>query len=663
MTSMNKIISNTFILTAAKIFIALCGFVGTAQLTRYLGIVAYGQYAYIFMLGGLFFTIADYGLSIYVIRSIAKNHNVKATISLVRGTRTLLAIVSFMLLMTFAIYSSFSGNTILGLLYISAYQWIQLMVLTDEATLQGAQRFGYAVFPQILVAMLSLLGITLAVHFESNLLTFFAIAVVSQVCGLFIYQKTVPFPLAIKLPRIDTNAYKKILRETFPLALGVLLTTVYFKIDSFILAQHFSPETHPDLGIYSVAYKWFEISIVFSGYFIQSLFPYLSSMRSTKELKKVALKYLPLVISIAVILSAGLYLGAIKLIAIISGEAFAKAVYPLQILSFAAGATLVGGYFMSILLAQKKDRAYMVVSFIALLISIVINVIYIPQYSYIAAAWSTVVVQVFIMIGYGLVAYRTLKEDIEKKTTKDLYEEFHAVTKKQRKIIDEGDYTYGPLLMIINGVVSKKEKLNILDVGCGTGSLAIYFANKGHSVTGIDISERAIHACKEYAKTYRLDEKVQFFAATLEAFSSKIPFDLICAIEIIEHVEDDEDFLKQLHKRLSANGALILTTPSLGAPLYRIGFLKTFDQRVGHLRRYDRIDIENKIRSGGFDIEKSYEAEGIVRNFMYTSTLGTTIFLRIINRSRVLGRFMEWVDNVSIHLFGASDIIIVARKK
>ena len=73
---------------------------------------------------------------------------------------------------------------------------------------------------------------------------------------------------------------------------------------------------------------------------------------------------------------------------------------------------------------------------------------------------------------------------------------YHQKTKAQHKIIDEGNFTYRVILSIINKYLKGTKK--VLDIGCGAGTLDFYLANKGHNVTGIDISEKAIEAKTMY---------------------------------------------------------------------------------------------------------------------------------------------------------------------
>ena len=86
------------------------------------------------------------------------------------------------------------------------------------------------------------------------------------------------------------------------------------------------------------------------------------------------------------------------------------------------------------------------------------------------------------------------------------------------------------------------EKVNILDIGCGGGLLSEPMSRLGANVIGIDASEKNINVAKLHAKKNKLD--IKYFCKSPENFETKDKFDLILNIEIIEHVEDVDFFLK-----------------------------------------------------------------------------------------------------------------------
>jgi len=242
----------------------------------------------------------------------------------------------------------------------------------------------------------------------------------------------------------------------------------------------------------------------------------------------------------------------------------------------------------------------------------------------------------------------------------NLYENFHRVTKPHNHLITVNDFTNGHLVEVFNKYIGSKKI--ILDVGCGTGSLSLLIGSNNNRVVGIDISNKAINSASNNAKKFKLSNKCTFLKTTIERFGSGERFDVVLMLEVIEHLEEDFEVLLKIKTLLKKQGILILSTPSTSAPLYRLGFLKKFDARVGHKRRYSKKTIKKLMKKAKLKIVFFEEREGILRNFIYTSTIGGKFVLKIINRSKILAKIITKIDNFLIKVFGESDYLIVATK-
>ena len=102
------------------------------------------------------------------------------------------------------------------------------------------------------------------------------------------------------------------------------------------------------------------------------------------------------------------------------------------------------------------------------------------------------------------------------------------------------------------------EKINILDIGCGGGLLSEPMARLGANVTGIDASDKNIKIAKLHAKKNKLN--INYFCSSPEKLKTKKKFDVILNMEIIEHVEDINFFLKSCSKLLKKNGLMFVAT-------------------------------------------------------------------------------------------------------
>ena len=101
-------------------------------------------------------------------------------------------------------------------------------------------------------------------------------------------------------------------------------------------------------------------------------------------------------------------------------------------------------------------------------------------------------------------------------------------------------------------------KLKILDIGCGGGLLSEPMSRLGAEVFGIDASEKNINVAKLHAKKSNLN--INYKCTSPEKFNTEIKFDVILNMEIVEHVEDIEFFLKSCSKLLKKNGIMFVAT-------------------------------------------------------------------------------------------------------
>lgn len=246
-----------------------------------------------------------------------------------------------------------------------------------------------------------------------------------------------------------------------------------------------------------------------------------------------------------------------------------------------------------------------------------------------------------------------------KNERKRVHEKYHASTKRATKIINDKNFTYRLLLKEINPQL-KNGPYKILDIGCGAGTVSFYLADKGHHVTGIDISKKAINECLKSTKLLGFKNVTFQVSDFPNDFKTTKKFDIIIFTEVIEHLENDKKAIELIYKLLNRNGHLILSTPSIYAPLARLGLTKDFDKRVGHLRRYTANQLEKLLKENGFKVLKVKKTEGILRNFLFINPIAGKL-IRYINFAG--SDLVTWLDKITLKLFGESNYIIIAKKR
>ena len=116
------------------------------------------------------------------------------------------------------------------------------------------------------------------------------------------------------------------------------------------------------------------------------------------------------------------------------------------------------------------------------------------------------------------------------------------------------------------------QNLKIADIGCGGGLVAEPLCRMGATVTGVDAGKENIRIAKAHAKTHGLD--ISYLATTAEQLASTgKKFDVVTALEIVEHVANVDVFLKACAKLVAPGGLLIMSTLNRTPKSYLLGIV------------------------------------------------------------------------------------------
>ena len=154
---------------------------------------------------------------------------------------------------------------------------------------------------------------------------------------------------------------------------------------------------------------------------------------------------------------------------------------------------------------------------------------------------------------------------------------------------------------------------SLLDIGCGTGFVlaGIAAANPGLRLVGSDLHHEAL----DYAQ-------IKFPGAVLlQMDAGNIPyaeeFDVICSFDVLEHINRDDEALKQIHQALKPGGGLMITVPQ------HPWLWSRADDDARHLRRYTRQDLCNKLIEKGFRIIRTSSFISFLLPLLIISRLST----------------------------------------
>ncbi len=132
----------------------------------------------------------------------------------------------------------------------------------------------------------------------------------------------------------------------------------------------------------------------------------------------------------------------------------------------------------------------------------------------------------------------------------------------------------------------------ILDVGCGTGANLLMLSKYGDA-EGVDVSEDALAFCRE-----RGLENVKLGAAEELPYEDGT-FDLVTALDVVEHLDDDLAGLREMRRVLRPGGRVLLFVPTF---MFLWGLQ---DDVSNHRRRYRMPELRRVLEQAGFEIERT----------------------------------------------------------
>ncbi|WP_341915038.1 class I SAM-dependent methyltransferase [Polaromonas sp. YR568] len=217
------------------------------------------------------------------------------------------------------------------------------------------------------------------------------------------------------------------------------------------------------------------------------------------------------------------------------------------------------------------------------------------------------------------------------------------------------------VLDAIDSHVNRHEKVNILDIGCGSGLMLCALADVGQTF-GMDMSDEAINFSKEIFK----GQVEKGFLPDQVPYPENF-FHLITALDVIEHVDEDVNALRAMRSRLTANGKAIITVPAY------MFLWSAFDEMNEHKRRYTLTELKTKLMQAGFTIEKIsyfntilFPIVFLVR--MFNNILGRDGASDVDMPSAPVNSLLRWIFGLEKYLlkilnlpFGVSILAVVKK--
>jgi len=158
----------------------------------------------------------------------------------------------------------------------------------------------------------------------------------------------------------------------------------------------------------------------------------------------------------------------------------------------------------------------------------------------------------------------------------------------------------------------RKEQLNILDAGMGFGQYSYYLARKSRlwQIKGVDVKEEQISDCNTFFTKIK-QENTSFFVCDLVHLDEKEKYDFILSVDVMEHIEDDNQVFVNFYNAMKKGGMLTISTPSDqgGSDVHHHSEKKSFIDE--HVRNgYNFHTIQEQLKKTGFSKTEAFYTYG-----------------------------------------------------
>ena len=398
---LKKSIINTLVQVGGKIITVLLSLVTTAILTRKLGVSVYGSYLLITSVWLLLDSAVDFGSKVIGVKEASsKNFTERNEIYVqVAWFRCLSSLLFFIVgLGVILFWPGFDGleiEALMALLMIGFTAMAgSLEIIFQTEMRMDLKVWGDIVFPLIFVVFLWVTKDEISLFWVFGV--YLGARILSLGLGLSLVKKITN---KIKLVSIDKSFLKNFLKETWPMGVYMILFSGYDRaVDSVLIKQIIGVT---DLAYYGLAYKIYGNLIQPAYFLINSVFPLMSG--KTENKRKLFWQTSGLMFLGALIVAPTIYLLSPVLIEVLAGSEFVASIKILRILLVAMVFAYLGHLVGFTLIARGKQKLILFIGIISLIVNVGGNLLFIPRFGIVGAAWVTVVTEAvagLLMVGF-----------------------------------------------------------------------------------------------------------------------------------------------------------------------------------------------------------------------------------------------------------------------
>ncbi len=392
-----RIVQNTAIQIIITVINLLAGVFLLSLVARYLGKTTLGKYSFISSFYSFFITFLDLGVSTILLREVSQNREEAGKLlSNLVTYKLFLSLLLSLLAVAVAIIYPFPNDLRMAICLYSPILII-LAFSSFQIIFQADLRLGYIALASLFWRISSVLFILLSIWLNLGLAAIvfsFVLAELVKSAALYLFSGKF---VKIKIPTLEINLWIRVLKASFPLAIGSIFGAVIRNIDVMMITRM---RGFAEVGLYTVAYRIFDMSLTLPIALIVSVFPLMSKFykEDLSMLQKIHQKTFDILSVCGILLAALVVVLADKIIILIFGPTYINSSFALRMLIFSSLFVYISIGTGTLLIAAGKQIIQMWLVILSAILSIILNYILIRHFGLNGAAITNVIVTLLLII-------------------------------------------------------------------------------------------------------------------------------------------------------------------------------------------------------------------------------------------------------------------------
>lgn len=402
-----KIIKNTLSQGAGKGFALAFSLATTAILTRHLGVSGFGVYTFATVFVVFAAAMSDWGTNLIGVReAVKKGVDKNDFFSSLALIRILFATTALLVVNLVVRLNPVWDDKIIPVTIASIAIWFLSLRVSFAMIFHAILRLEFSALMEIVYSvsffLLASALVLKAVDVNTILGAWVLATGLAALSGYLIVRKFIQLKKTIKWKTIAP-----VLKESIPMGALLLVFSIYNRVDTLIL-EHFHGSSA--VGIYGLSYRVYENLVLGAAYFMNTLLPVFSaaSLQNPKKIYSLFQKAFDVLVIFGMAIALLFFFFAPFVINLLGGGEFQASIPLLRVLLVALLITYLNHLTGYSLVAFRKQKASLYIAVVALTLNVVLNLMFIPKFSFYAAAWITVATEGFVFLATMLVVKRTI---------------------------------------------------------------------------------------------------------------------------------------------------------------------------------------------------------------------------------------------------------------